>query len=199
MPRRAASHRESVRTARRWHRRCPTSRTHPAGHRPRGAPGHRRRRVVEHAGDILATATPTTPFHHDPPLRPTFADALDAARRRPLRGIRHHLSDCVVCSPSHAPTDSAWSPPRHCSAPTCSSHLCRRRPPSSRMGGAPEALWGALDCTSFPADLLPHAHTRSDGTAHRAHRARRLLRRSGSSSWADGPAEATARTARRRR
>lgn len=109
---------------------------------------------IEHAGDILATATPTTPFHHDPPLRPTFADALDAARRHPLRGIRHPFSDCVVCSPSR-PDGLGVVSGTSLQRPDVLLAPLQATPAFVTDGRVrPEALWGALDCTSFPADLL---------------------------------------------
>lgn len=105
-------------------------------------------------GRLVATPTRIPPFRHDPPVRPAFIDALEAALRHPLRGIRHPFSDCVVCSPTRADglgvvfgtarglPDVLVAPLRAADGFVTDGRL------------RPEALWGALDCTSFPADLL---------------------------------------------
>lgn len=52
------------------------------------------------AGDrLVAVAEAVQPFVLEPPVRPTAAQAESARERHPLRGLRHPLSDCVVCSP----------------------------------------------------------------------------------------------------
>lgn len=105
-------------------------------------------------GAVVATVTPTTSFRHDPPTRPTFEDALDAARRHPLRGIRHPFSDCVICSPSRADGLGVvfGTSPR---VPDVLVAPLRPAPAFVTDGMLrPEAIWGAMDCPSFPADLL---------------------------------------------
>src|SRR4051794_30725297 len=52
------------------------------------------------AGDrLIAVAEAAAPFVLEPPVRPTAAQAEFARERPPLRGVRHPLSDCVVCGP----------------------------------------------------------------------------------------------------
>src|SRR5689334_18737913 len=48
---------------------------------------------------LIAVDEEVEPFVLEPPVRPTPAEAEAARNRHPLRGVRHPLSDCVVCGP----------------------------------------------------------------------------------------------------
>ncbi len=51
-------------------------------------------------GDALvAEGRPVTLEPIEPPLRPSFDEAMAASARHSGRGVRHPLSDCFVCSP----------------------------------------------------------------------------------------------------
>ena len=104
------------------------------------------------AGDqLLAVAEAVDPFVLEPPLKPTLAQADAARERHPLRGVRHPLSDCVVCGPERrdglgvTPGPLEWEPDI-LAAPF--------RPTTGyAVDGVvrPAAIWGALDCTSYSA------------------------------------------------
>lgn len=85
----------------------------------------------------------------DPPLRPTFEQALEARAAHPALGIRHPLSDCFVCGPGRhdglhvtpGPLDEAadiGAAPFEPDATVAVDGIVR-----------PEVVWGALDCPSY--------------------------------------------------
>jgi hypothetical protein len=88
----------------------------------------------------------------EPPLRPTFAEAVAACAAHPGRGVRHPLSDCFVCGPergvagdglgiSPGPVDAAADVGAAPFAPDA----------SLAIDGVvrPEIVWAALDCPSY--------------------------------------------------
>jgi hypothetical protein len=102
----------------------------------------------------IATVEQQGPFVLEPPARPTYAQAEEARRHHPFRGVRHTLSACVVCGPERVgglqvtPGPVAGHP-GILAAPY--------DPPAwfSTDGHATHAsVWGALDCVSYPAHLL---------------------------------------------
>ncbi len=110
--------------------------------------------TIERLGRPIATVAPASPLRHDAPLVPSFAETLDAARRHPLHGIRHPFSDCVVCSPHRVDGLGVTFAASRVRDDVLIAPL-RPRPEFVTDGFLrPESLWGALDCTSFPADLL---------------------------------------------
>ncbi len=107
----------------------------------------RRRRVV-------AEARPGALHEGPAPVPPSFADALAARAAHPLVGFRHPLSDCVVCGPSRSdgmgvtPGPVPGRPdllaaPWVVGAETATAGLAHF-----------PAVWGAMDCTSYPAAAL---------------------------------------------
>lgn len=110
--------------------------------------------AVRDRGRLVVSAHPAEPFVELPPVRPTVDDALRASDAHPLRDVRHLLSDCVVCGPHR--TDGlgvVWGP-----LPGHPEMLAAPFVPTARDATAgvvhEEALWGALDCTGYPARLL---------------------------------------------
>ena len=114
--------------------------------------------VHDRNGHTVATAHQVDPFVLVPPVVPDFDAALVASAAHPLRGVEHALSDCVVCGPERSdglgvtPGPLAGDP-RLMAAPFV---------PHARDATAGvvhlDAVWGSLDCPSYPADAM------SDGT-----------------------------------
>ena len=72
---------------------------------------HRAAAGAEHAielrdgDDLLGTARELAELEAEPPVRPSFEEAVAAAERHPFRGQRKPLSDCFVCSPWREDSD----------------------------------------------------------------------------------------------
>lgn len=110
--------------------------------------------VVRDRGRTVARARPGTLVRGTGPVAPSFAEAVAARSHHPLAGVRHLLSDCVVCGPHRVDgmhvTPGPISGRRHeLAAPWTVTH-------SFAHAGAAwyPAVWGALDCTSYPATAL---------------------------------------------
>lgn len=109
---------------------------------------------ITSGGTLIAEAEPARHDFAEPPQRPSLAEALDAARRHPWRGVRHLLSDCFVCGPERA--DGLGVTP----GPLDGAEELTAAPfvpgPGFATGGVvdPAVVWAALDCPSFPADAL---------------------------------------------
>ena len=93
----------------------------------------------------------------EPPLRPDVAAADRAAARHPGLGIRHALSDCVVCGPERPDGFRLCTGPLD-DAPDVGAAVFR---PDASLAGPdgvlpPEVLWAALDCPSFAPGLWRH-------------------------------------------
>lgn len=107
-------------------------------------------RIVR-AGRTLATARAIDPFVLEPPFRPTVDQAIEARRRHPFRGVRHLLSECVVCGPERV--DGLRVTP----GPLLEDPDVLAAPflPTERFAVdgtvRAAAVWGALDCPSYPA------------------------------------------------
>ena len=110
---------------------------------------------VVYAGDQrIASVFAVDRFVIEPPVQPTRWEAATARRAHPFTGVRHTLSDCVVCGPHR--TDGLRVTP----GPLV-DHPDVLASPYDPPGGfsvdgiatAP-SVWGALDCVSFPAALL---------------------------------------------
>lgn len=112
------------------------------------------RAEVRIGGKAVAGVEAVDPFVLEPPLRPSYDDALAARERHPLRGTRHPLSDCVVCGPERhdglrvtpGPLDGE---PDVLAAPFCPAE---RYAVDGQLRAA--AVWGALDCPSYPAAAM---------------------------------------------
>lgn len=102
----------------------------------------------------LATARPGALAETPIPDAPTYDEALAARARHPLAGVRHPLSDCVVCGPRrsdgmHVTPGPLAGDPHRLAAPWSVD------PRFAHAGQADySSVWGALDCTSYPAAAL---------------------------------------------
>jgi hypothetical protein len=123
---------------------------------------------------LLARATKVDPFTMTPPVTPEFRDAEDARATSPLQGSRHLLSGCVVCSTRRV--DGLGVTPGALAAR--SDVLAAPFVPHERdtVDGVmdPAAVWGALDCPSYPAASLRDRRLALLGTMS-AHRIRDVL------------------------
>lgn len=120
-------------------------------------------------GQLLAVATPTDPFGQTPPLVPTLAEARAAWRAHPFRGLRNDLTDCVVCGAErHDGLRICFGPvpghPEIFASPFTA-------PAAFAVDGLlrPAVVWGALDCPSYPAEVVRRGRIALLGqiTAHR--------------------------------
>jgi hypothetical protein len=109
---------------------------------------------VRHGGRVIATARPGRLDESRSPDAPSFEDAVAARAAHPLVGTRHLLSDCAVCGPDRADGMHVTPGP----VPglpdlLASPWIVDTR--HSRAGIADyAAVWGAMDCTSYPATAL---------------------------------------------
>ena len=100
---------------------------------------------------LIAVAEEVEPFVLEPPVRPTPAEAEAARNRHPLRGVRHPLSDCVVCGPERRDGLGVTPGPLE-SDPDVLAALFRPTSGYAVNGLVrPAAVWGALDCSSYSA------------------------------------------------
>jgi len=110
-------------------------------------------RVVDGARTI-ASAYPGTLADADPPPAPSYRDAVLARAAHPLAGMRHPLSDCFVCGP-HRPDGMHVTPGF---APDRADMLVAPWVVGADVSGSGiahlAAVWGAIDCTSYPAHAL---------------------------------------------
>ena len=111
--------------------------------------------LLDGGRQVLAEAVPAEPFVAEPPYRPTVAQAQAAWAAHPFRGLDLPLSDCVVCGaerrdglricfgpvPGHP---ELMASPFTVPAAYCQDGGVLRTP----------AVWGALDCPSYPAEAV---------------------------------------------
>lgn len=105
--------------------------------------------------EVLAEAVSVEPFVAEPPYRPTPAEARAAWDAHPFRGLDLPLSDCVVCGAERL--DGL----RICFGPIPDRPEMMASPftvPEAFCGDGgvlrPPAVWGALDCPSYPAEAV---------------------------------------------
>lgn len=118
----------------------------------------------------IASAKRVSPFRLEPPIVPSMEVVEAASLLYPGRKTRNALSDCIVCGPDRA--DGMHVTPGPLSIP---GHDLLVAPfvPHEReaVDGLvrPEAVWGALDCPSYPAALMRKRRIAFLGelTAHR--------------------------------
>lgn len=124
---------------------------------------------ILHGGALVATVVPAEGFVHDPPVRPTRAEAAAARAAHPFHDVRHALSDCIVCGPRR-PDGMRVTPGPLAGHPDVAAAPYDPRADLARDGVAlPESVWGALDCVSYPAALTRTGRLALLGslTAHR--------------------------------
>lgn len=105
--------------------------------------------------EVVAEAAPAEPFVAAPPYRPTPAEAQAAWNAHPFRGLDLPLSDCVVCGAERA--DGL----RICFGPIpghpemmASTFVVPEAFCSDGGELRTPAVWGALDCPSYPAEAV---------------------------------------------
>jgi len=118
----------------------------------------------------IATAKRVSPFVLEAPVVPSMDTVEAASLLYPGRHTRNALSDCIVCGPDRAGgmhvTPGPLSIPGH-------DLLVAPFVPHEQeaVNGVvrPKAVWGALDCPSYPAELMRQRKIAFLGelTAHR--------------------------------
>jgi len=102
---------------------------------------------------LLARARPGRLVDAAMPDAPTYDEALAARSRYPLAGVRHALADCVVCGTERV--DGMHVTPGPLAGGT---RLAAPWSVDTRVAHAGvadyAAVWGALDCPSYPAHAL---------------------------------------------
>ncbi|WP_345543388.1 hypothetical protein [Microbacterium jejuense] len=110
-------------------------------------------RVVDGARTI-ATAHAGTLTDAPPPAAPSYREAVLARAAHPLAGVHHPLSDCFVCGP-HRPDGMHVTPGFVPDRPDMLAAPWVVGADVSNAGLAHfAAVWGAIDCTSYPARAL---------------------------------------------
>jgi hypothetical protein len=109
---------------------------------------------VTSRGRLVASVEAVEPFVLEPPVRPSYDAAVAARDAHPLRGVRHPLSDCVVCGPERYDGLRVTPGP----LPGHTEMLAAPFQPTSAFAVEgqvrPAAVWGALDCPSYAAEDL---------------------------------------------
>lgn len=110
--------------------------------------------VVHDKATLVAEARPGRLVASVDPPAPTLDDARRARDAHPLIGVRHALSDCVVCGPAradgmHVTPGPVPGRPEVLAAPW----VVGARHAHAGIADYP-AVWAAMDCPSFPAAAL---------------------------------------------
>lgn len=103
---------------------------------------------------LVAEVKRIDPFTMMPPVRPGFADAEAARAASPLQGARHLLSDCVVCGPKRWDGMSVTPGPLVNRRDVLAAPFVPLEHDTTDGVVHPEAVWGSLDCPSYPASSL---------------------------------------------
>jgi hypothetical protein len=110
--------------------------------------------IVHRRGRGIAAARPGRLAETEVPAAPTFEEAQAARAAHPFLGVRHALSDCVVCGPEraggmHVTPGTVAGRPEVLAAPWVVGT------PVAVAGQARfDAVWAAMDCPSYPAEAL---------------------------------------------
>lgn len=131
--------------------------------------GGRSAEVIDFDHRLLAEARQIEPFTMVPPIHPSFADAVAASAASPLHGARHLLSRCVVCGPQRSDGMKVTPGPLDYRSDVLAAPFTPLKRDATDGVVHPEAVWGALDCPSYPAASLLHRRVGLLGTlaAHR--------------------------------
>lgn len=106
------------------------------------------------AGQPVAVARTAEPFALEPPYRPTMAEAIAAREAHPFRGVRHPLSDCIVCGPERADGLQVTPGPLAAAEDLLAAPFVPRAEHEVDGAVRREVVWGALDCPSYPAEAM---------------------------------------------
>jgi hypothetical protein len=111
-------------------------------------------RVTDPGHRLVAEVRRVDPFTMTPPVKPGFAEAEAARAASPLHGARHLLSGCVVCGPERRDGLGVTPGPMlHRSDVLAAPFVPQERDATDGVV-RPEAVWGALDCPSYPAAAM---------------------------------------------
>jgi hypothetical protein len=110
--------------------------------------------VTDSGHRLLATATKLDPFTMIPPVRPRFRDAEEARAGSPLHGARHLLSNCVVCGAQRPDGLGVTPGPLKVRRDVLAAPFIPHERDTAGGVVDPAAVWGALDCPSYPASSL---------------------------------------------
>ena len=110
--------------------------------------------VVDSRRQHLAEVSHVEPFTMPPPVRPGFGDAEAAREASPLHGAHHLLSSCVVCGPGRRDGLHVTPGPLANRADVLAAPFVPSERDATDGVVHPAAIWGALDCPSYPAAAL---------------------------------------------
>jgi hypothetical protein len=125
--------------------------------------------VTDSHHHVVAEARQVDPFLILPPVKPSFDDAEAARAASPLQGARHLLSNCVVCGPERQDGMRVTPGPLANRTDVLAAPFIPLERDATDGVVHPEAVWGALDCPSYPAASLLEGRLGLLGTleAHR--------------------------------
>lgn len=112
------------------------------------------RAEVTSADHTLAEVERVEPFVLEPPVRPTVHQAELARQRHPFRGVEHPLTDCVVCGPGRRDGLQVTPGPLEDQVDVLASPFRPTERYAVRGEVRTAAVWGALDCPSYPAAAM---------------------------------------------
>lgn len=130
--------------------------------------------VIDSHRQLVAEVRQVDPFTMQPPVKPRFDDAEAARAASPLHGARHLLSNCVVCGPERRDGLHVTPGPLADRGDVLAAPFVPHERDASDGVVHPAAVWGALDCPSYPAAALLHGRIGLLGTLT-AHRNRDVL------------------------
>lgn len=110
--------------------------------------------VTDSGHRLVATATKADPFTMIPPITPRFGDAEAARAASPLQGARHLLSNCVVCGTQRLDGLGVTPGPLATRRDVLAAPFVPHERDTTDGVVNPAAVWGALDCPSYPASSL---------------------------------------------
>ena len=102
---------------------------------------------------LVAEAKPAELPELEPPLRPSFEQALDARSRHPAKGIAHPLSGCFVCSPSRPDGLGVVPGPIDAEADVGAAPFEPGESVAEQGIVRPEIVWSVLDCPSYTPSM----------------------------------------------
>ncbi|WP_168627462.1 MULTISPECIES: hypothetical protein [unclassified Cryobacterium] len=110
--------------------------------------------VTDSHDQVVAEVRRVDPFTMMPPVVPSFADAEAARAASPLQGARHLLSDCVVCGAARRDGLGVTPGPLVNRSDVLAAPFAPHERDATDGVVHPAAVWGALDCPSYPATFL---------------------------------------------
>ncbi|MET4637191.1 hypothetical protein [Mycetocola sp. 2940] len=130
--------------------------------------------VTDFNHQLVAKVQRVDPFTMIPPVQPSFADAEVARASSPLQGARHLLSKCVVCGSERRDGLAVTPGPLENRSDVLAAPFVPVDRDTTDGVVHPGAVWGALDCPSYPAQALLDRRLGLLGTLT-AHRNRDVL------------------------